>query len=390
MTGATSGCSDNAGPEIAPLPDGGGGDGGNRIDGGGGTGAAVDSGSDAAVDDSGTTQTAKLLVGVIPTPTADNVSPEGETLAQLDVLSAGARGVALQRRWSDLFETLQLPGSPVWESLAQTAELFRVSGRSVLFGIGLTSGIDDAIPEQRVAWESDQAVQGVRRAVDKAYATFGEELVYLVFGREVDLYVNAAASAQRKAFQDFVAKAVSYAQGHPNKPVTTRVGVSLNAKAVTEGSALTSSLAQLGDVTVVTYRALDKDYRAVPPSAPAGDLDRISQAVSTDAGARAVVLEEIAYPSSEETGSTVEKQATFYDSLFQALKSRRDRFPFASVLGLNEYAPTMCPAIAATWGANGNDAAGAAACSIGLKSSEGEAKPAWGTVVAGMATFFNP
>jgi hypothetical protein len=127
----------------------------------------------------------------------------------------------------------------------------------------------------------------------------------------------------------------------------------------------------------------------LPSSAP-GDLDALWAAIGGDAGSTQIVLQEVSYPSAEENDSSLARQRTFFDGLFVALLSRRERFPFVVVRGSNEQTQEVCEADAVAVGAPGSPQAIAAYCSVGFRDLPGNDKPAWSTVIDALATFSSP
>jgi hypothetical protein len=185
---------------------------------------------------------------------------------------------------------------------------------------------------------------------------------------------------------------VDYARKHPSRPQDTWVGVTLGLDAVvSQKLPEVAKLVALGDAAIVGYSPFDSSFKVRPPSVVADDLDGISAILATEAGgARPTLLQDVSYPSAAETGSSFDQQKVFFEGLFGALATRRERFPFVSVLGLYDADPATCEEEATALGASGNATAQAYRCSLGLKTNDGNGKPAFSTVLDALATFAAP
>lgn len=396
LAGIAGACDGNETPEVARPPDGSAGSSGSGgASGSGGSGGADASPTDAP-DDVVLPEASSIpvRVGVLPSPAASGDAGPGiadETLAHLDVVAAGARAVTIERRWDALFEGAAQPDAAAWQYLAGIAEVYRDAGRSLLLSLSIVDRALDARPAGVTgAWDAVATKTAAHALVDRSFLTFGEELAYLSFGTEVDRFLSQASPGERAAFVGLVEDSIAYARQHPSAPQGLKLGVTLTADALVAGGSEVASLLSASDVAIVTYHAVDGGFQARPASSAAGDLDALWSAVGGEAGSPQIVLQEVAYPSAEELGGSLDKQRTFFDGLFLALLSRRERFPFVVVRGLNEQRFEECEADAQAVDAPASPAAIAAFCSFGLRDAAGAAKPAWASVVDGLATFSSP
>jgi len=407
--GSPAACSGDGKPDIV-TPSGGSGGGGGSGGSGGGADAdvsdsAVDGGSDGSAADAAITP---VRLGVIPTPrVADGgAAPIDQQLAELEVLSAGSRGVSLVRRWDALYSGPSAAVVTQWSGLEQTAALFHGAGRSLVVCLALIDRTDDARPSGLSAWNDTATQKALELMIDKTFATFGSELFALSFGNELDRWLAKASAADRADVVALIEHGISYARSHSAKPPAAAIGVTFTSDAVVSGSQPeVAALISASDVVVATLVALDAAFEARAPTTVAKDLDLLSAAAfaggadagdaggsdAADAAApKIVVLQEVAYPSSAAAGSSDEQQRTFYDSLFQALSTRRERFPFVAVRELHDAEISRCEEEAQRLGAVGNPVALAAHCSFGLKTVDGSPKPSWASVVDALATFAAP
>ncbi len=336
---------------------------------------------------------APVALGIVPVPRAGDASPTplDEATASLEVLSAGARGVSLVRRWDALYADTGAPDAAAWSRLGVDAVQYRDAGRSLLLCFAVVDRSLDARPAQLAGdWDAPEVLDAMDAAIDDVFATFGPELAYLSFGYELDRRLAESPVADGKGLVALVMHALEHARSHPNRPAGTRVGVTATADALGAPSPELSKLVVASDAVIATYVPVSATFQARLPASAADDLDALAAAVAGDGGARSVVLQEVGYPSAAKAGSSPEQQDAFYVALFQALSSRRDRFPFVSVRGLHDAWPGACAADAEAVGAPANAKAEALYCSLGLKEGDGNPKPAWETMKNALATFADP
>ena len=394
-------CDGDGNPQVA-HPSGGSGGGGGSGGTAGAAGSSAGDGAGGGATDAPVSDAplSPVRVGIVPVPPSQDggSTAADEKLALLETLAAGSRGVSVVRRWGALYAKPAEPVADAWTKLHDISTLFHDSGKSLLFSLALTDRSQDARPAGSPAgWNVPATRAALDAAVDQVFATFGDELVALSFGNEVDRYLAKASVADRTDLIALIGHALDYARNHPSRPPATVVGVSIGSEALGAGDADAVGLVAASDVAVLSYHPLDASFQARAPSTVAADLDLMSDALSADAGeagdagpSKPIFLQEVGYPSAAESASSPEQQSAFYQSLFQALSVRRSRFPFVCVHGLYDAPAPSCAAEATAIGAPGNAAAIAALCTLGLRTSDGSAKPAHASVLSGLAAFSKP
>jgi hypothetical protein len=378
-------CEGNGNPEVKQPPAGGSGgqsSGGNGQGGNGGDDDAAGTGGDATVPDAPETP---VMLGVLPIPISDD--PASETEAELDAVAMGSRSVSLVRRWDALFSGPTTPANAEWTQLASSADFYASISRKILVCLSLVDRTDPARPVGLTgAWDSSATLAALDDLIDKTYSTFGSELVALSFGNEIDRFLEQAPTAEQAQLVALVEHGVTYAKNHPARPPESAVGVTFSSRADVP---LPASLLAASDALVFVYHAVDESFAAHPPEAAAG-LDALAKLAESDAGNKPVFLQSVAYPSSEQNESSPEQQASFYASLFQALATRRQKFPFVVIEGLYDESTEDCATQASLIGAAASSDAEAMFCSFGLREDTGAPKPAQATVLDGLATFSSP
>lgn len=395
-------CSDGGEPEVQrPQGDAGGagGSGGGGKPDGGDPDAASDAGGDVPEADAALSP---LRLGIIPVPPhgADaGPSPADEKLALLDVIALGSRGVSRVERWKQLFPTPGAPAAAEWTKLGGLKQLYQGSERKLLVCLALVTGTQDARPSGLPpGWNETETRGALEALVDKVFDTFGDELQALSFGNELDRFLSTQSAKDAADLAALVEHGLDYARQHPKRPAALLLGATFSADALVKGPPpLVAKLLGKSDVAVATYYPLDAAFKARSPTTVAQELDALTGSVSGDGGADAeagaalpVLLQEVGYPSAAENGSSPEQQRAFYQGLFQALASRRERFPFVSVNGFHDAEPARCADEAVSLGAPGSGVAIAARCSLGLRQADQTAKPAFSAVLDALAQYSTP
>jgi hypothetical protein len=371
-----------------------------------GAAGASDSQSDAEVVDAAL---APVALGVTPiAEDAADAAPSDQTLAELETIAAGSRARSLVVRLDALLDATGAPSDATFDDLATTAALYRARGDSLLFSIALVDRSEDARPaELQSSWNSPELASTIEAVIDRAYDTFGSELRYLSFGTEVDRFLSLASEQDRSAFSSLVESCLNYARTRSKRLPSTAVGVTFSAQALLDPPlAEITQLLSRSDAAIVTDYPLDANFHAQSVSAAIADLEQLSDKVEQGNPNQPLVIEELGYPSATSVQSSPEQQQKFYQALFDALASRRARFPFVNVYAVRDSDESECERQAATFGGAGDALLIAARCSLGLKTADAAeagdassgvaasadpcAKPAWGTVVDALSSFGRP
>jgi hypothetical protein len=379
-------CSNPANVEVVHEPDGGG---DATTDGAADSGHGDDAGDaepeDAADEALPDAPLSRVSLGVIP------AGPDPDVMAHLETLAAGSRGVSVIRRWSDLYSTLQDPRPEAWAELEQIAPLYAQADRTLLLSISVVDRLVDARPAGAdPGWYALANRQAMEALIDRVWTTFGDELGYLVIGEDVDRWMPGQDASDRSAFVEFVRSSLDYARRHPSRPDGVQVGVAASLRGWVAGSSDLDTLRAASDVVVATYYPVDERWNAAPPTSAGPDLDDLLGVLGADAGPATVVLQEVGYPSADQSGSSAQQQQQFYESLFGALRARRDQLPFVSLFALDDPDPAACAEAAVAFGLPGDTRVVAGFCSLGLRDHDGIPKPAWTTVSGALADFALP
>lgn len=385
-------CEGDGNPEVQRPGDGGTGNqssGGTGLGGsGGGEDGSAGVGGDSGMPDA---PVAPVLLGVLPVPLDDTTASAAE--ATLDSIAMGSRALTIEVRWDALFSGPTVPVNAEWSQLSNTAGFYASIGRKLLVCLSLVDRIDSARPAGLSGkWDATGTQLALDALIDKTYATFGSELYMLTFGNEIDRYLESVAPGERTELVNLLQHGIDYAKSHPQRPPDSLVGVTFASRAVLETPpSSVSALMTKSDALVFNYQAVGPQYVSHTPGSVASELDTLAAVGQSDAGgAKPVVLQRVAYPSAAENESSIDQQDDFYRALFEALLTRRDRFPFVVIDGLYDEDDEACAAKATLENAAGDPKAEAMFCSFGLRETSGTPKPAFGSVIDGLATFSSP
>jgi hypothetical protein len=308
-----------------------------------------------------------------------------------------------------LLDTSGNPNDSAFSGLAEAAALARAHGCALLFSIAVVDRIEDARPVGlRGSWSSPELRARIRALIDRVYLTFGSELAYLSFGTDVDRFLSLASDTDRLTAAAFLYQALSYAKAHAQRLPSTAVGVTFSAAGVIAGLAPESlALLNASDAAIVTDYAIDSSFQAKSVEAALGDLATLDSTLKDSP----IVLQELAYPSSELVQSSPDQQKEFYDHVFALLAARRQRFPFVDLYALTDSddidAQTRAQSFGMIAAASGDSGAGALAAataafgSLGLiarapsapsalNTNDAVPKPAWTSALLALSAFKSP
>jgi hypothetical protein len=337
-----------------------------------------------------------VLALPLATSSAGSIAPAAPIETHLAVASAGARAFALGARWDELMDGDGMLVPETWEALDQALAIYAPEDTTLLFSLNVVDGESSARPEGLGEWEDPEIPAAAARVIDELFARFPERVKYLQIGHAVDRYLYSVKQSERSRFLVFALSLFEYARQHQQRPN----GLGLGAGASFEGLTRESlpelmALIASSDVVMSDYLPLNEKHEARPTDEVAADLDAL--AALTQDGPEHVVLTEVAYPSAEVAGSSVQQQQRFFDDFFDALATRRSTFPFVAVSLWSDPSPGYCSSAATAAGAANSATLLEAYCSLGLRALDDSStpnqaidKPALTRVLDALATFHTP
>jgi hypothetical protein len=340
---------------------------------------AMDAGEDASVW--------PVLVALHSTPgyEGDGETAEASKMdAVLVALAAGARAVVVELKWSDLPLT-----AGEWARLGALGAYLNAERKHLLLSVAAVDARADerAIGLRIHAWTSLVVQQAMQDLIDRLFATFGSELAYVSLGMEVDRFL-AAHPSQGTDFASFMAHALTYGRGHPNKPERTSLGVTWSTEAWVSGeeNLHRDALAEVSDVVMLAHCGLDE---AKLVRAPGDSIAQLREAVKA-IEEKPVVLHRVSYSTSSLIGGSRAGQSAFVTQLFGLVQEQRERIPFVGVATLHDPSLESCLSYAQARDPGSSAELYAFWCNVGLRTRQGEAKEGFSAFLSGAPGFLSP
>jgi hypothetical protein len=290
------------------------------------------------------------------------------TLAQ----GAGVRGLIATYTWSALEST---PGQIDVSSIQSGLDYYHQNGLQILLGIQVINTVKREVPSdlQAVAFDDPVFISRFHALLDAVCGVLSGSEKYISIGNEVDVYLQAQPS-EWAAYTAFYADAVAYLHA---KSLGLSVGVTTTFGGYSSiSTAAVHTLNAPSDAIILTYYPIQGDSQVLSPSSPLTDIPTMLSL----AGDKPVVLQEAGYPSGALNGSSEAAQAQFVTDLFQAWRNAGNSLPFLSYFLLYDLDTTTCAELGGYYG-TADPAFLSYLCSLGLRTSDGTAKPAWSAFV---------
>ncbi len=229
---------------------------------------------------------------------------------------------------------------------------------------------------QTAAFDSPQMISRFHALIDQIKPTLAINVKYISIGNEVDVYLSSNP-AEWTPCQTFYEDGLAYL--HQNGP-GVQIGVTETFPGFSGATKVqVSELNRSSDVVILTYYPLHGDYQVNSPESPATDFPGIV-ALS---GGRPVVLQEVGYPSSSLNGSSEAMESQFVTSALEAWHSAGSKIPYFNYFLESDFSQSECDTFVQFYGLPNDTAFASFLCSLGLRHSDGSAKQAWSSFVAG-------
>jgi len=317
---------------------------------------------------------APVRIGIVANTSSEMPAAGDQALAELTAFAAGVRAASVAVAWRDV-------DGEALDALAARVDDYAARDLAVVLDLLVVDGRADLRPDELAgeAWNAPATKNALDASLAALLSATDGELTAVVFGRRVDAYL-AEHPDEESAFAELASEGLSQLAA---AGVAQGVGLTYRAQDPTTGY---PSLAALGDTTTLAYLpGLGLDQ--VP--ADVSHAKALDQMIDLADG-RPIHLYAAGYPSASALGSSEAIQSQQLDGLFSALESRRAAFPLVVVQQLNDLDPPSCDALVAAQGLDQGDVLGIHLCSTGLRTVDGEAKPAFDRFQQASAHFAQP
>lgn len=207
---------------------------------------------------------------------------------------------------------------------------------------------------------------------------------FISVANEIDPWL-AANPDQVEPFLAFMAAARARIQALAPR---MGVGATITYGALQSGWPYVGDVLALSDAAVYTYYPLEGDFTVRDPGLVPDDIARMVEA----AGDLPVIFQELGYPSgylpAPGNRSSGEKQAQFVDNVIQAIRSY-PQVRYASFLTLGDWPDATCDELLGYYGLD-VPRFREFLCTLGLITYEGEFKPAYDALIAGLEARTGP
>jgi hypothetical protein len=312
------------------------------------------------------------IFAVSPNPRPIPTPAVADYIAGLDTaINGGIRGLAHTYTWSALEpDSARLSVKQARDDMGYT----RGRGLTVFLGIQPINTVKRELPAdlRTERWSSPRMLARFERLLD-AFGADLNTLAYLSIGNEVGSYL--AATNEWDDFTVFFRNAVAAVK---RRAPNLRVGTTLEWGRTRDADAQRAApLIAASDVAVFTWYPIGASFR----------IDRSDPVVAfrdmkTIANGKPVLLQELGIPSGSANGSSEATQAAFFRDAIAAWRARPGaEMPFVNLFVLHDFTPAFCSELSAYYG-SADPAFVSYLCTLGLRRTDGTAKPAWSAVVA--------
>lgn len=202
-------------------------------------------------------------------------------------------------------------------------------------------------------------------------ARFGGRVKWLHIGNEIDTYLAFQPADAIPAFRKLYSTGVAAARGINS---SLSIGTVFAYPTTRRNDSIFQSVNSLMDHVAFTYYPLNDNY-----------LQRDAAVASTDiadmvrlAGSRKLVLTEVGYASSAAANGSETGQAAFYKAVLSALQTNSGVVSAANFFTLLDPPASSVDSAAAYYGTQGRADFKGFLGSLGLVTTAGQVKPAWG------------
>lgn len=245
------------------------------------------------------------------------------------------------------------------------------------FGVSLinTTRRDISADLITTPWTNPEMLERFSGLLDKIQMHLEVNPTQFLVGNEVDVYFESHPD-ELASYLDFFKKArLLILEKYPS----AQVGMSVTFEGLKKNRAkIIRQIIEAGDAAFFTYYPLSVNEQSNPDYQQ--DIDEILET----AGGKQVFLQEIGYSTLPLSVTSEQKQEEFFKFILPVIR-QEPRITMAAIFAQHDIDPPMCQTLIKYYGFS--KASGEfkslfrdMICSLGLKTFDGKAKPAWNTV----------
>lgn len=229
-------------------------------------------------------------------------------------------------------------------------------------------------------WNDPELILRYNLVLDDLAKELAASPPYFIIANEADVYL-AENPDELEAFLSFATAAKqSIRQRFPE----ANIGISVTYEGI-QGDGpryeISKKLVAFSDLAFFTFYPVINTKPTPPKDTPA-QLDKMIH----EAHGKKVILQELGYPSGLK-GSSPQTQAEFFKTIIPAIDTHSEIL-LTGIFALHDFDPKMCKVLTGYYGLGGLFAGTqwvkdfkSFLCTLGLRESDGRAKPAWDAVV---------
>jgi hypothetical protein len=212
-------------------------------------------------------------------------------------------------------------------------------------------------------------MQRVLPLVDAMASHFGGRVKWFMFGNEVDGYFGRHPD-EIQAYARLFAEVKAHV--HQHSPGTL-VSTTLMFGGIDTLKSTLASLDVQCEFVALTYYPMRGNFTMRPPDAVFGDFEKMRHF----SNGRKVVLQEIGYPSSVLNESSQERQAEFYQNVFQAMRKDRNFIEAGNFFLLADLSDRFVKDLSGFYGMPNKKVFVAYLQTLGMFDLQGKPKKSW-------------
>ncbi|MBN4059211.1 hypothetical protein JYT22_01005 [Endomicrobium sp. AH-315-J14] len=286
--------------------------------------------------------------------------------------ATGSSVIPLTLAWVVLEPT---KGERDLSTLSFAMDYYRDRDLTVLLSIPTINTVAKLLPTnlKNLPINNTKVLARFANLLDDVLAISELELTHLVIGNEVNVYLGDKSQAEWDAFETFVSAGTSHVN-ETRPEIEVGISVTFGGLAEPRLAALTAST----DAHFITYYYIGNDFGGVPADNVEADL----ATMATFADGKPLILKEFGYPTGEATGGSEQGQADFIRESFTAWDKHAKTLTMVMFSLMFDHVYEDCEKTAAYYGFPDDEAFIQFLCTLGLRTVDDKAKPAWDELAA--------